>query len=240
MKKQVFSLLFVCMAYGLFAQETTLNAAFYKVKLTERPALYKAMAEHNAKFRPAGSPLAIAVYNITGGLHNGEILILSNIGLSFKDRDKASTSPAGMSDDLYANVLPHFEAITDGDVMVYEKNYSSSDFSERTDKILNTIFTIKEGAGREFWDIVKKFPKAWEKSGLKIAAYVPITGSSRLVLSQRLPEGWSELDEKNTFSSDYEAIYGKGSLERDAKLFFSYILSKETMMMSLNRDISSK
>jgi len=142
--------------------------------------------------------------------------------------------------NLYANVLPHFEAITDGDVMVYEKNYSSSDFSERTDKILNTIFTIKEGAGREFWDIVKKFPKAWEKSGLKIAAYVPITGSSRLVLSQRLPEGWSELDEKNTFSSDYEAIYGKGSLERDAKLFFSYILSKETMMMSLNRDISSK
>ena len=54
-------------------------------------------------------------YNLVGGEHNNEILILSNLGKSFKDRDQMIPASKEAQDDLYANVHQHLEDITGGD-----------------------------------------------------------------------------------------------------------------------------
>lgn len=240
MKKISLFILSICLVSGIMAQETTVNVAFLKVKLTERQAMYKGMAEHNAKYRPAGSPFAIAAYNITGGVHNGEVLVLSNIGKSFTDRDNAPKPTEEQTADLYNKVYSHLESVNDGDVMVYSKNYSSGAFNERSDKIYNTIYYLKFSAGDDFWGLFKKLKAVWTKLNMNVAVYIPITGASRVVLSQRLPKGWSELDQNVKFDEMYEQLNGKGSLTKDFNLFASYVERKESMMMTLNKDISSK
>lgn len=240
MKKMYLTVLTVCLFSALVAQETTLNCAFLKVKLTERQSLYKGMAEHNATYRQASGPFAIAVYNITGGVHNGDILVLSNIGKSFTDRDQAPKPTDEQTQDLYHKVYTHVESVSDADVMVYRKEYSSSPFSERTEKILNTVYYLKYSAGSEFWGLFKKLKQVWEKANMKVAVYRPITGSNRVVISNRLPKGWSELDAENKFSDVYVQLFGKETLEKDFKLFASFVEKQETMMMTLNKELSSK
>lgn len=240
MKKLCLSVLSICLISGIFAQKTTLNTAFLKIKLTERQAMYKGMADHNAKYRPAGSPFAIVVYNIMGGAHHGDLLVLSNIGKSYTDRDQAPKATDEQTADLYAKVYSHVESVSEADVMNYRAEYSSSPFNERTEKVLNTVYYLKFSAGNDFWDLFKKLKQVWEKANMKVAVYTPVTGDMRVVISSRLANGWSELDQKNKFNETYEALFGKGSLDKDFKLFASYVDRKETMMMTLNKDLSSK
>jgi hypothetical protein len=240
MKKILFLALSFVLVIGARGQEKTMNLAYWKVKLGQRNLLYKAMAEHNAKYRPAGGEYAMVAFNIVGGDHHGEIAILSNLGKSFADRDKSAPMPDAMLDDAYKTIMPYLESITGGDVLVYKPDYSNSAFSDRTEKILSTIYYLKFSNGNEFWDVVKKLPKAWTQAKMNIAAYVPTTGSSRLVFSRRMPNGWSELDENKQLSQAYDAVYGKGTYDKDVQLFRSGVEKKETIMMTLNKEISSK
>ena len=240
MKKLLTVLTLMMVAVLSNAQETTMNASYYKVKLGHRNMLNKAMADHNAKFRPAGSTYAIVAYNLVGGEHNNEILILSNLGKSFKDRDQMAPASKEAQDDLYANVHQHLEDITGGDVLVYKKEYSNSAFNERAEKALTTQYFLKYGVNDEFWNVVKKLPAVWTKAGMKVAAYSPTTGSTRLFLTRRLPNGWSELDENKNLAKAYDEVYGAGTYDKDIKIFRSYIERKDAIMMTLNKEMSSK
>ena len=240
MKKMITTLTMIMVVIVSFSQETTMNAVYYKVKLGHRNMLNKAMAEHNAKFRPAGSTYAVVAYNLVGGEHNNEVLMLSNLGKSFKDRDLMATASKEAQDDLYANVHQHLEDISGGDVLVYKKDYSNSAFSERAEKALTTQYFLKFNVNDEFWNIVKKLPAAWTKAGMKVAAYTPTTGSSRLFFTRRMPNGWSELDENKNLAKAYDEVYGAGTYDIDIKIFRSYIERKDATMMTQNKEMSSK
>lgn len=240
MKKVLFILSVMLAVISGIAQEKTLNAYYYKVKMGHRNLLYKAMATHNAKFRPAGSPYAMIAFNLFGGEHSNEILILSNVGKSFTERDNLTPVPAEAQDDLFNSIHPHLEDITGGDLMVYKKEYSNSEFGDRAEKALNTTYYLKFNVGKEFWDIVKKLPAVWDKAGMKVAGYVPTTGSSRLVLTRRMPNGWSELDENKNLAKAYDEVYGKGAYDKDILIFRAGVERKDVTMMTLNKEISSK
>lgn len=240
MKKTSLLMLSMLVAMTMLAQEVTMNVNYYKSKLGHRNELIKAMAEHNAKFRPAGSTYAVVAYNLVGGEHNNEILMLSNLGKSFKDRDLTPTASKEAQEHLYSTVHPHIEAITGGDVLVYRKDYSNSAFNERAEKALTTIYYLHYNVGNEFWDVVKKLPAVWNKAGMKVAAYTPTTGSSRLFLTRRMPNGWSELDENKSLSKAYDEVYGAGTYEKDIKIFRAGVERKDAVMMTQNKDMSSK
>jgi hypothetical protein len=240
MKKVIFFFLAIISFLGIMAQETTLNANYYKVKMGHRNQLYKAMAEHNAKYRQAGSSYAVVAYNLVGGEHHNEVLLLNNIGKSFKDRDQMPPIPVGAQDDLYNTVHPHIEAITGGDLMVYKKEYSNSAFNDRSEKSMTTVYYLKFNVGSDFWDIVKKLPKVWDKAGMKVAGYVPTTGSTRLILTRRMPNGWSELDENKSLAKAYDEVYGIGSYEKDIQIFRAGVERKDATLMTMSKDMSSK
>lgn len=239
MKKIIFFLL-VAISTTVFSQEQSINIVYYKVKMGQRASLYKAMSEYNAKFRPAGSPYAVITYNLVGGEHNGELLILSNIGKSFTERDMAAPMPKDMQNELYTTIHSYMESISGGDVLVYKKEYSNSAFSDRTDKVLTTVYHLKYSVDAKFWDVVKKLPKAWEKAGLKIAVYTPLTGTSRLIFSRRMVNGWSELDENKNLAIAYDEVYGKGSYDKDILIFRAGVERKDVTMQTKNNDLSSK
>lgn len=198
------------------------------------------MASHNARFRPAGSPLAVVAYNILGGEHNNEVLVTTQLGWSFKDRDQMPPASPEASDDLYTNIHPHLEGITAGDLLVYRKEYSNVAFNERADKAQTSVYYLKPTVGKEFWDVVKKLPAVWDKAGMKVAGYIPQTGSSRLVLTRRMPNGWSELDENRDLAKAYDEVYGKGMYDKEIQVFRNGVERKDVMMMTRNKDMSSK
>jgi hypothetical protein len=240
MKKMLIALTLMMVAAVSYAQETTMNAVYYKVKLGHRNMLNKAMLEHNAKFRPAGSNYAVVAFNLVGGEHNNEVLMLSNLGKSFKERDLMAPASKDAQDDLYANIHPHLEDITGGDVLVYKKEYSNSAFNDRAEKALTTQYFLKYTVDDEFWNVVKKLPAAWTKAGMKVAVYTPTTGSSRVFFTRRMPNGWSELDENKNLAKAYDEVYGAGTFDKDVKIFRSYVEKKDAIMMTLNKDMSSK
>ena len=94
MKKLV--LFSACCLFTLatFAQASTANFQYYKVKTGQRAAFNEALKNHVAKFRKAGTPLAWNVYNLTGGSHHNEVLAIYNRGLSWEQRDALSTTMA--------------------------------------------------------------------------------------------------------------------------------------------------
>lgn len=243
MKKILFVTSVLLFFSAATAQKVTVSATYYKMKLGVRTQLYKAMSEHNAKFRPAGSQFAIKVFNLTGGPHHGELLVLANSGISFKERDGLKPQPDDMYNDWSKNVSPLLESMTGGDVLVYRKEYSSSAgaYAATADKVLSSCYALNSSKlGSEFWDIVKKLPKVFDKLGRNTVAYVAMTGTERLCFSWRLPNGWAELDNDTSLKAAYDEIYGAGMYAKDVAIFRSYIESSTVTMMTLNKEISSK
>lgn len=243
MKKQLFLFLALLVAVAGFSQKVTVTATYYKVKIGARNALKQGMAAHLAKYRPAGSEYAIRVLNVTGGEHNGELLVLANSGVSFKQRDDLKPQPDEMYDDWAKNVSPHLEAMTGGDILIYRKDYSSKlgTLTSTAEKSVSTCYSlIPSKMGKEFWDIVKKLPKVFDRMGANTAAYIAYTGSDRLCYTNRYINGWAELDNDSILKKSYDEEYGAGSYDKDVATFFSSVEKKSTVMLRLNKDLSSK
>jgi hypothetical protein len=240
MKKTILSVSAAFAFLWSSAQLTTVNSYYYKVKMGHKTQLNKAMASHNARFRPAGSPNAVVAYNVFGGEHNNEVLVIGNLGKSFKDRDLMAPASPEALDDLYTNIHSHLEDITAGDVLVYRKEYSNAAFDERAEKTLSTVYYLKPTVGKEFWDVVRKLPAVWDKAGMRIAGYTTQTGSTRLVLTRRMPNGWSELDENKDLAKAYDEVYGKGAYDREIQVFRNGVERRDAMMLTMNKEMSSK
>lgn len=241
MKKSILTLA-LCLATLLsFAQAKTMNFVYYKVKVGQRLAFNEALKTHVAKYRKLGGQYAWSVFNLVGGSHHNEVMALYNVGLSWAQRDDLSAMPANTeaSADFYMKVSPFIEAVTGGDILTYQPDYSNSTVEERSAKIRTNMLTLKYAPAQEFWDVIKRLPKAWDKAGIKIATY-QTSGPARLVFARRFPNGWKELDETPKLKGAYEELYGKGSYERDIAIMRNYIVENETVYMTVQPDLSSK
>ncbi len=241
MKKILLIPVLCLFAWQLMAQANTTNFQYYKIKPGHRGAFNEAMKAHTDKFRKAGSPNAWALFNLAGGSHHNEVMALYNIGTSWAQRDEMSSvlNNSEAANDFYLKVSPHLEGITGGEIITYQAEYSNSSPSERSAKIRSNLLTLKYAPAQEFWDVIKRLPKAWDKAGMKIATY-QTSGQNRLIFSRRFPNGWKELDEPSKLKASYEEIYGKGSYERDIAIMRNYIVENETVYMTFQAELSSK
>ncbi|MFM6938373.1 MAG: hypothetical protein ACKOXH_11915, partial [Aquirufa sp.] len=121
----------------------------------------------------------------------------------------------------------------------FQADYSNSSPSERSAKIRSNILTLKYAPAQEFWDVLKKLPKVWDKAGIKVATY-STSGLNRIVFSRRFPNGWKEMDEPSKLKTAYDEVYGKGSYEKDMAIMRTYVVENETTYMTLQPDLSSK
>lgn len=140
---------------------------------------------------------------------------------------------------FYLNVSPHLDGVTGGEIITFQPEYSNSSPAERSAKIRSNLLTIKYAPAQEFWDVMKRLPKAWDKAGYKVATY-QTSGANRIIFSRRFPNGWKELDEPSKLKTAYEEVYGKGSYERDIAIMRNYVVENETVFMTLQPDLSSK
>ncbi len=241
MKKCSLLLAFCLSVFVGMSQAKTTNFQYYKIKIGHRSAFNDALKTHVAKFRKAGGPYAWAAFNLVGGSHHNEVMVLFNIGKSWAEKDEISAMPTNSeaANDFYANVSPHIEGVTGGDILIYQPEYSNSSVEERSSKIRSNLLTLKYAPAQEFWDVIKRLPKAWDKAGIKVASY-QTSGAPRLVFSRRFPNGWKELDEPSKLKTSYEELYGKGSYERDIAIMRNYVVESETVFMTLQPDLSSK
>ena len=241
MKKLILISSFCLLTAAVFAQASTANFQYYKVKTGQRAAFNEALKNHVAKFRKAGTPLAWIVFNLTGGSHHNEVLAIYNRGLSWEQRDalSATTANSEAASDFYLKVSPFLEGVTGGEIITYRAEYSNSPMKEVTDKVRSNFLTIRYAPAQEFWDVIKRLPKVWDKAGMKIATYTT-SGQNRLVFSRRFPNGWKELDEMSTLKTAYDEVYGKGAYEKDMAIMRTYVVENETTYMTLQPDLSSK
>lgn len=241
MKKLLTLSIFCLLTLTVFAQANTANFQYYKVKPGHRGAFNEALKNHTAKFRKAGTPYAWAIFNLVGGSHHGEVMSLYNIGTSWAKRDELGSMPANTeaADDFYLKVSPHIEAVTGGEIITFQADYSNSSPSERSAKIRSNILTLKYAPAQEFWDVMKRLPKVWDKAGIKVATY-STSGLNRIVFSRRFPDGWKEMDEPAKLKTAYDEVYGKGSYEKDMAIMRTYVVENETTYMTLQPDLSSK
>lgn len=241
MKKLLIISALCLFSLGAFAQANTANFQYYKVKSGHRAAFNEALKTHVAKFRKAGSVYAWAVFNLVGGSHHGEVMTLYNVGTSWAQRDEIAAMPmyTEAANDFYLHVSPHLEGVTGGEIITFQPDYSNSNPSERSAKIRSNLLTLKYAPAQEFWDVIKRLPKAWDKAGYKVATY-QTSGANRLIFSRRFPNGWKELDEPSKLKAAYEEVYGKGAYERDIAIMRNYIVENETVFMTLQPDLSSK
>ena len=177
---------------------------------------------------------------LQSSVHN-EVLAIYNRGLSWEQRDalSATTANSEAASDFYLKVSPFLEGVTGGEIITYRAEYSNSPMKEVTDKVRSNFLTIRYAPAQEFWDVIKRLPKAWDKAGIKIATY-QTSGAARLIFSRRFPNGWKEMDEPSKLKASYEEIYGKGSYDRDIAIMRNYIVENESVYMTLQPDLSSK
>ena len=162
MKKQLLMVALTFVSFALFAQQktSTMNTAFWKVKMGHSNTFVDASETFLSKFFPVkdGKP-QITGYNITGGKHNGEYLIINNIGKSFADRDVVT--PPTMenirwSDNWNLNIAPHLEGIT-ADLLVYKPEMSNLGVDDKSEKFVNTEWTVTNSS-KAFNDLLLKMP----------------------------------------------------------------------------------
>ncbi|MEY2761267.1 MAG: hypothetical protein RLZZ96_1167 [Bacteroidota bacterium] len=241
MKKILLLLTLSLFVSNIYGQAKTANIQFYKVKTGHRSAFNEALKNHTAKFRKAGDPSAWTISNVTGGSHHNEVMATYNFGLSWAERDALNgpTASSEAASDFYLKVSPHLEGITAGDIISYRAEYSNSAMKESTDKFRFNVLTIKYAPSQEFWDVIKRLPKVWDKLGFKIATYTT-SGANRLIFSRRLPSGWKELDEASKLKEIFDEVYGKGTYEKDMAIMRAFVVENDIMYMTVQNDLSSK
>jgi hypothetical protein len=242
--KKILTLLLLIVGLNTFAQQKTMNASFWKVKMGHAPSFVDASEIFLTKFFPAidGKPITIG-YNITGGKHHGEYCFLNNLEKSFTDRDVVTAPTINnirWSDNWNANIAPHVESIT-ADVLIYRSELSNVGLDEKSEKFLNTEYTVKNGS-KAFADVFQKMPKVWNKLGRKMAVWSTFTGETRYYLVRYLPNGWKDLDDAkdSDIANAWDEVYGKGSWDKDVLIFANAWTRTDRFMMSLNKRLTSK
>jgi hypothetical protein len=244
MKKLLVMVALTLISSATFAQQkkSTMNTAFWKVKMGHNNTFLDAAEKFISKFSPVkdGKP-QVTGYYISGGKHDREYLLISNIGKSFADRDVVTPPAIGRGDNWTLNIEPHLEGIS-ADLLVYEPEMSNLGVDDKSEKFVNTEMTVINGSGYGLPGQLRKMPKVWDKLGRKMGVWVTYTGVARYYLVRYLPNGWKELDDAKDgeFAIAYDEVYGKGSWDKDRLIFTNGWTNTDKFMMTLNKRLTSK
>jgi hypothetical protein len=246
MKKQLLMIALTLISFASFAQQktVTMNVSFGKIKMGHAPSFVDASETFINKFFPAkdGKPHTYG-YNISGGKRNGEFLFINNVGKSFTDLDVV-TPPTINNIRYYDNwnstIAPHIESFTN-DILVYKPELSNLGVDEKSEKFVNTEYTVKNNS-KAFDDVLKKLPKVFNKLGRKIGIWSTYTGENRYYVVRYLPNGWKDLDDTkdSDIATAWDEVYGKGSWDKDGLIFANSWSRTDRFMMTLNKRLTSK
>ncbi len=246
MKKLLVMIALTLISSATFAQQKTKteNISFWEVKMGHRTQFNTAMETYLSKFRSVKDGIPeVTGYNITGGNHHGEYLILNNSGKSWADRDVVTpTTMENIRRDEYweLNIAPHLEGIT-ADILVYKPEMSNRGVDDKSEKRVVLEFTVINGS-KGLTDQLRKMPKVWDKLGRKMGVWVTYTGVARYHVVRYLPNGWKELDDAKDgeLAIAYDEVYGKGSWEKDRLILANGWTNTDRFMMTLNKRLTSK
>ena len=246
MKKLLVMIALTLISSATFAQQktSTENILFWEVKMGHRTQFNTAMETYLSKFRSVKDGIPeVTGYNITGGNHHGEYLIVQNSRKSWSDRDVVTpTTMENIRRDEYweLNIAPHLEGVT-GDILVYKPEMSNRGVDDKSEKRVVTEFTVINGS-KALTDQLRKMPKVWDKLGRKMGVWVTYTGVARYFAVRFLPNGWKELDDEkdDEFAIAYDEVYGKGSWDKDRLIFTNGWTNTDKFMMTLNKRLTSK
>jgi hypothetical protein len=247
MKKLLVMIALTLISSATFAQQktSTENISFWEVKMGHKTQFNTAMETYLSKFRSVKDGIPeVTGYNITGGNHHGEYLIINNSRKSWADRDVVTpTTMENIRRDEYweLNIAPHLEGMT-GDIIVYKPEMSNRGVDDKSaEKRVGSEYTVINGA-KGLTDQLLKMPKVWDKLGRKMGVFMTYTGVFRYYLVRFLPNGWKELDDEkdDEFAIAYDEVYGKGSWDKDRLIFTNGWTNTDKFMMTLNKRLTSK
>ena len=246
MKKLLVMIALTLISSATFAQQktSTANISFWEVKMGHRTQFNTAMETYLSKFTSVKDGIPeVTGYNITGGNHHGEYLIVNNSGKSWADRDVVTpTTMENIRQNEYweLNIAPHIEGST-ADILVYLPELSNRGVDDKSEKRVVTEFTVINGS-KALTDQLRKMPKVWDKLGRKMGVWVTYTGVARYRVVRYLPNGWKELDDAkdDEFAIAYDEVYGKGSWDKDRLIFTNGWTNTDKFMMTLNKRLTSK
>ena len=246
MKKLLVMIALTLISSATFAQQktSTVNISFWEVKMGHRTQFNTAMETYLSKFTSVKDGIPeVTGYNITGGNHHGEYLIVQNSRKSWADRDVVTpTTMENIRQTEYweLNIAPHLEGVT-GDILVYKPEMSNRGVDDKSEKRVVTEFTVINGS-KALTDQLRKMPKVWDKLGRKMGVWVTYTGVARYFAVRYLPNGWKELDDEkdDEFAIAYDEVYGKGSWDKDRLIFTNGWTNTDKFMITLNTRLTSK
>ncbi len=237
MKKPYQILFFLFFTYNAFAQVQTLNLNFYQIKAQKTEQFYHSLRKFITKY--PSNPLL--VYSVEGGKHHHQIAILDNIGLTWKQRDSIENTRlySLIARDFKKNVLPYLTEEQGGEILLYQKNFSSSVFNDWQSKIRINILSIKFSPSEKFLDIFSKNKNAFEKSSISMSIFSNAgLGSSKFFMFRKFPNGWEELDNPNPLKNIFEHLYGKGSYEESSSILREFITENDIIFFTLIPELS--
>ncbi len=195
------------------------------------------MEKYSNKFRDSH----YLVYFVEGGKHHHQIAIFDNIGLTWKQRDSLTNSPVywSMKENFQNTVLPNLEEENGGEILLYQKNLSSSAIEEWPSKLRINVLSIQYSPPQEFSDILKKNQKAFETSAIQMSIFSNAgLGSGKLFFMRKFPNGWIELDSPNPLKSSFEQLYGKGSYDKDMATIREFVTENDIIFLTLIPELS--
>jgi hypothetical protein len=248
MKKLLVMIALTLINSATFAQQktSTENISFLEVKMGHRTQFNTAMETYLSKFRSVKDGIPeVTGYNITGGNHHGEYLIINNSRKSWADRDVVTPSTMeNIRREEYweLNIAPHLEGVT-ADILVYKPEMSNRGVDDKSaEKRVVSEYTVINDS-KALTDQLRKMPKVWDKLGRKMVVLMTYTGVFRYYVVRFLPNGWKELDNAITgeeFAIAYDEVYGKGSWDKDRLIFTNGWTNTDQFMMTLNERLTSK
>lgn len=239
-------LLFLCLtgiSLSGFSQAITFQSNTYKIKLGHGAAFRAAFENHVNKYQKLGSPNEMTTFMIGGSKQNVQYRVSSRVGLSWAQREVSPQQTAEQNNNWRENVLPHLEEQTIA-IQIYMTSYSNTPLisdDPNPNRVSRTMsMTLKFAPPQEFWDVVAKYKKYWDKRGHSYIVSSTRTGANTLNFTRRLRNGVKELDDTVFIQGPWEELYGKGSYDQDMAIMRNYIVETDVYFQTRQPTLSSK